>query len=145
MNSTYQKAFGNIFNKKLNKIGVQSKLWVETIENKIETIIKTKFELILIKLLVLNLNYFTYEALFKSVTEEKQNKDFELVQKTDEDLSFFDKFKSKEGIKVENFDNENDLYDMVNKKSPVVLVIGPHQLNFSMKYLKKSQTLKKKC
>ena len=131
MNSTYQKAFGNIFNKKLNKIGVKSHLWTETIENKIETIIKTKFELIYIKLLVLNLNYFTYEALFKSVVEEKQTKDFELVQKTDEDLSFFDKFKSKEGIKVENFDNENDLYDMVNKKSPVVLVIGPPRVGKS--------------
>ena len=70
-------------------------------------------------------------ALFKSVTEEKQNKDFELVQKTDEDLCFFDKFKSKEGIKVENFDNENDLYDMVNKKSPVVLVIGPPRVGKS--------------
>ena len=42
MNQTYQKAFGNIFNKKLNKIGVKSHLWTETIENKIETIIKTK-------------------------------------------------------------------------------------------------------
>ena len=131
MKPTYQKAFGNIFNKKLNKIGVQSNLWVETIENKIETIIKTKFELILIKLLVLNMNYFTFEALFKSVTEEKQTKDFELFQKTDEDLCFFDKFKSKEGIKVENFDNENDLYDMVNKKSPVVLVIGPPRVGKS--------------
>ena len=131
MNSTYQKAFENIFNKKLNKIGVKSNLWYETIENKIETIIKTKFELIYIKLLVLNLNYFTYEALFKSVLEEKQSKDFELVQKTDEDLSYFDKFKSKEGIKVENFDNENDLYDMVNKKSPVVLVIGPPRVGKS--------------
>ena len=90
MNSTYQKAFGNIFDKKLNKIGVKSNLWNETIENKIETIIKTKFELIYIKLLVLNLNYFTYEALLKNVLEEKQNKDFELVQKTDEDLSYFD-------------------------------------------------------
>ena len=131
MNSTYQKAFGNIFDKKLNKIGVKSNLWNETIENKIETIIKTKFELIYIKLLVLNLNYFTYEALLKNVLEEKQNKDFELVQKTDEDLSYFDKFKSKEGIKVENFDNENDLYDMVNKKSPVVLVIGPPRVGKS--------------
>ena len=79
MNSTYQKAFGNIFDKKLNKIGVTSHLWSETVENKIEKIIKTKFELIYIKLLVLNLNYFTYEALFKSVIEEKQSKDFELV------------------------------------------------------------------
>ena len=113
MKPTYQKAFGNIFNKKLNKIGVQSNLWVETIENKIETIIKTKFELILIKLLVLNMNYFTFEALFKSVTEEKQTKDFELVQKTDEDLCFFDKFKSKEGIKVENFDNEMKMTYMI--------------------------------
>ena len=131
MNQTYQKAFGNIFNKKLNKIGVKSHLWTETIENKIEAIIKTKFELIFIKLLVLNLNYFTYEALFRSVHEEKQSKDFELVQKTDEDLCFFDKFKSKEGIKVENFDNEDDLYDMVNKKSPVVLVIGPPRVGKS--------------
>ena len=55
MNSTYQKAFGNIFDKKLNKIGVTSHLWSETVENKIEKIIKTKFELIYIKLLVLNL------------------------------------------------------------------------------------------
>ena len=131
MNSTYQKAFGNIFDKKLNKIGVTSHLWSETVENKIEKIIKTKFELIYIKLLVLNLNYFTYEALFKSVIEEKQSKDFELVQKTDEDLCYFDKFKSKEGIKVENFDNENDLYDMVNRKSPVVLVIGPPRVGKS--------------
>ena len=131
MNSTYQKAFGNVFNKKLNKIGVKSKLWFESIENKIETIIKTKFELIYIKLLVLNLNYFTFEALFKSVHEEKQFKDFEIAQKTDEDLNFFNKFKSKEGIKVENFDNENDLYDMVNKKSPVVLVIGPPRVGKS--------------
>ena len=44
MNSTYQKAFGNIFDKKLNKIGVKSHLWSETVENKIEKIIKTKFE-----------------------------------------------------------------------------------------------------
>ena len=131
MNSTYQKAFGNVFDKKLNKIGVKSKLWSETIENKIETIIKTKFELIYIKLLVLNLNYFTFEALFRSVHEEKQSKDFEIAQKTDEDLNYFNKFKSKEGIKVENFDNENDLYDMINKKSPVVLIIGPPRVGKS--------------
>ena len=31
------------YDKKLNKIGVKSNLWNETIENKIETIIKTKF------------------------------------------------------------------------------------------------------
>ena len=131
MNSTYKKAFGNIFNKKLNKIGVKSKLWDESIENKIETIIKTKFELIHIKLLSLNLTYDLFESQFESVRDEKQNQEFELVQQTEEELNFFNKFKSKEGIKVENFDNENDLYDEVNKKSPVVLVIGPPRIGKS--------------
>ena len=127
-NSTYRKAFGNIFNKKLNKIGVKSKLWDETIENKIETIIKTKFELIYIKLLSLNLTFDIFEPQFESIKEEKENKEFEIVTQTEEELNFFNKFKSKEGIKVENFDNENDLYDEVNKKSPVVLVIGPPRI-----------------
>ena len=131
MNSTYKKAFGNIFNKKLNKIGVKSKLWDETIENKIETIIKTKFELIHIKLLSLNLTYDVFEPQFEIVREEKESKEFDLVQQTEEELNFFNKFKSKEGIKVENFDNENDLYDEVNKKSPVVLVIGPPRIGKS--------------
>ena len=131
LNSTYRKAFGNIFNTKLNKIGVASKLWDETIENKIETIIKTKFELIHIKLLSLNLTYDMFEPQFEIVREEKENKVFELVQQTEEELNFFNKFKSKEGIKVENFDNENDLYDEVNKKSPVVLVIGPPRIGKS--------------
>ena len=131
MNSTYRKAFGNIFNKKLNKIGVKSKLWDETIENKIETIIKTKFELIHIKLLSLNLTYDVFEPQFEIVREEKENKEYDLVRQTEEELNFFNKFKSKEGIKVENFDNENDLYDEVNKKSPVVLVIGPPRIGKS--------------
>ena len=131
MNSTYKKAFGNIFNTKLNKIGVTSKLWDETIENKIETIIKTKFELIHIKLLALNLTYDMFEPQFEIVREEKQNKEYDLIQQTEEELNFFNKFKSKEGIKVENFDNENDLYDEVNKKSPVVLVIGPPRVGKS--------------
>ena len=131
LNSTYRKAFGNIFNTKLNKIGVTSKLWNETIENKIETIIKTKFELIHIKLLSLNLTYDMFEPQFEIVREEKENKEYELIQQTDEELNFFNKFKSKEGIKVENFDNENDLYDEVNKKSPVVLVIGPPRIGKS--------------
>ena len=128
MNSTYMKSFGNIFNKKLNKIGVKSKLWEETIENKIETIIKTKFELIYIKLLSLNLTFELFEPQFETLKEEKEAKEFEIVQQTEEELNFFNKFKSKEGIKVENFDNENDLYDEVNKKSPVVLVIGPPRI-----------------
>ena len=131
MNSTYRKAFGNIFNKKLNKIGVKSKLWEETIENKIETIIKTKFELIYIKLLSLNLTFEMFEPQFESIKEEKESKEFEIVQQTDEELNFFNKFKSKEGIKVENFDNENDLYDEVNKKSPIVLVVGPPRIGKS--------------
>ena len=131
MNSTYKKAFGNIYNKKLNKIGVKSNLWEETIENKIETIIKTKFELIHIKLLALNLNYEMFEPQFESVQEEKDNREYKVVQDTESDLNFFNKFKSKEGIKVENFDNEDDLYDEVNKKSPVVLVIGPPKIGKS--------------
>ena len=131
MNPTYKKAFGNIYNKKLNKIGVKSSLWDETIENKIETIIKTKFELIHIKLLALNLNYEMFEPQFESVQEEKDNREYKVVQDTESDLNFFNKFKSKEGIKVENFDNEDDLYDEVNKKSPVVLVIGPPKIGKS--------------
>ena len=131
MNSTYKKAFGNIYNKKLNKIGVKSILWEETIENKIETIIKTKFELIHTKLLTLNLNYEMYEPQFESVQEEKYNREYKVFQDTESDLNFFNKFKSKEGIKVENFDNEDDLYDEVNKKSPVVLVIGPPKIGKS--------------
>ena len=131
MNSTYKKAFGNIFNEKLNKIGVKSQLWEQTIETKIELIIKTKFQLVFIKLLALNMTYDLFEPQFRSIRIEKAEKDRLLFSKLDEDLLFFDKFKSKDGIKVENFDNENDLYDEINKKSPVLLVIGPPRIGKS--------------
>jgi len=40
----------------------------------------------------------------------------------------FEKFKSKERIIFDNWDSDNDLYLEANKKSPVVLIVGPPRI-----------------
>lgn len=124
INPTYKKAFENIFKSKTT-IGTKSHLWSETIEEKIEKIYYTKFYLVHTKLLNLNLSYEAYEQNIEAIKEEIASKKAQLLKDEEQDLEFFEKFKSKMGIKVDNWDSDNDLYDEANKKSPVVLVVGP--------------------
>ena len=124
INPTYRKAFENIFKTK-SIIGTKSHLWSETIEEKLEKIYYTKFYLVHTKLLNLNLSYEAYEQNIEAIKEEIANKKSQLLSEEEADMEFFDKFKSKFGIKFDNWDSDNDLYDEANKKSPVILVVGP--------------------
>ena len=128
INSTFRKAFGNIFDKKLKKIGTESELWKESIEKKFEKIYETKFYLIHIKLQNLNLSYSLFESNIEVIKDEIQETQNRLLNEEKEDIKYFDKFKSKNGIKFDNWDSDNDLYDEANKKSPVILVIGPPRI-----------------
>ncbi|MCQ2816063.1 MAG: nucleoside monophosphate kinase [archaeon] len=124
LNPTFKKAFGNILKDK-KTIGIKSKLWDQSIEDIMENIIDRKFRLIHIKLLNLALNYDLYEDVFITIREEMKNQRKNKLSETKGDFAFFKKFESKMGIKFDNWDSDNDLYDEANKKSPVVLVVGP--------------------
>ena len=141
INPIHRKAFGNVFDEKLKKIGTQSELWTETIESKLEKIFFTKFTLIHLKLLNLNLSYSLFESNIEVIKDEISEKKRKFLQEEEEDLSFFDKFKSKNGIKFDNWDSDNDLYDEANKKSPVILVIGPPRIGKTQVAMKLSKDL----
>jgi hypothetical protein len=141
INPTYKKAFGNIFNEKLKKIGTHSELWTETIESKIEKIFKTKFSLVHIKLLNLNLSYSLFESNIEVIQNEISEKKQQSLSERLEDLKYFEKFKSKNGIKFDNWDSDNDLYDEANKKSPVVLIIGPPRIGKTQVSMKLAKDL----
>ncbi len=141
INPTYRKAFGNIFDEKLKKIGTESELWTETIESKFQKIYETKFTLIHIKLLNLNLSYSLFESNIEVIKDEISETKKRLVNEGKEDLKYFDKFKSKNGIKFDNWDSDNDLYDEANKKSPVILVIGPPRIGKTQVSMKLAKDL----
>ena len=124
MNSTYKKAFENIF-RNATSIGKKSLLWNESIEDKIEKIYLTKFTLVYTKILNLNLNYAAFEENIEAIKDEIKSKQQQLENESEDDLRYFDKFLSKTGIKFDNWDSDNDLYDEANKKSPVILIVGP--------------------
>ena len=124
MNSTYKKAFENIF-RNATSIGKKSLLWTESIEDKIEKIYLTKFTLVYTKILNLNLNYSAFEENIEAIKDEIKSKQHQLEKESEDDLKYFDKFLSKNGIKFDNWDSDNDLYDEANKKSPVILIVGP--------------------
>ncbi len=126
--STYKKAFGNVFDKDSKKIGKKSDLWSNTIETKLELIYETKFYLIHTKLLNLNLSYSYLEPIIEEIKNELSKKITNHLNEEKFDLDFFEKFKSKERIIFDNWDSDNDLYLEANKKSPVVLIVGPPRI-----------------
>lgn len=111
-----------------DKIGVFSKLWSETIEDKIKNIHETKFSIIYLKLLhFLNLPEDTHSVV-KMLREEINSKKDHVRKDFITELSkFLNQFKSKENYYNESnyFNSDLDVIVEANRKSPVILLIGP--------------------
>ena len=58
----------------------------------------------------LNLNYSAFEENIEAIKDEIKSKQHQLEKESEDDLKYFDKFLSKNGIKFDNWDSDNDLY-----------------------------------
>jgi predicted AAA+ superfamily ATPase len=68
------------------------------------------------------------EPIIEEIKNELSKKITNHLNEEKFDLDFFEKFKSKERIIFDNWDSDNDLYLEANKKSPVVLIVGPPRI-----------------
>lgn len=121
-NATHRKALENIIHS--DKVGIKSSLWSEKIHDKIERIIKSKFALINNKLLYFVLNIANYSSVIEFIAHEIDQEKAKRFAEAENDMAYFKKFESKNGVIYDKWDSDFDLIEEANKKAPVVLVIG---------------------
>jgi len=120
---TYKKALENTITNQ--KIGIKSKLWKEKISDKITAIIKNKFGLIQKKLQYFVMNSSSYSSVIEIINQEIDIEKGKKFSDISDDYEYFKNFETKKGIPKEKWDSDYDIIEEANKKSPVILVIGP--------------------
>ena len=115
INTFHKKALESIISEEKNKIGLKSSLWNETINQKFESIIKSKFALIYHKIINTFKNIEKFESFYFAMHDEI-NSEKEIKEKQDDDIKFFEYFNSKVGITYDIWDSDHDIFTETNKK-----------------------------